>query len=403
MLIVTIIYPIKDKERKIKIFNPNFVKKNKKYCKFIYKNKILPLQTELIANDKNIDKIKIKLVCFCKNIEILNLINGCESFNKLYKYEKDKNGNDNIKIPFYNSSLMLYANSPNEGKIKIFGEEFIKNNKNKCIIIYKNKIYPLKEYFYLSDTEKEKFLEILIIEIDNISDKSYMFHNCDLLIAFLLIENNFDNLDNSNTNNINEILKKDKNNSNSLNEQKSSNEKNPFLNLYAHNSQTMNIYSSSLSEYIKKKSSLNDIIKMISLLKNISSLKSLKDITKWDMYNITNMSYMFSGCSILISLPDISKWNISNVTNMSYLFNECCSLVSLPDISNWNTNNVIDMSYLFSECKSLKSLPDISKWDTNKVKNMNGIFENCIDLINIPEISKWNISNLEEINKMFNG
>ena len=388
MLIVTIIYPIKDNERKIKIFNPNFVKKNKKYCKFIYKNKILPLQTELIINDKNLDKIKIKLVCFCKNIEILNLINGCESFNKVYKYEKDKNGNDNIKIPFYNSSLMLYANSPNEGIIKIFGEEFIKNNKNKCIIIYKNKIYPLKEYFYLSDTEKEKFLEILIIEIDNISDKSYMFHNCDLLIAFLLIENNFDNLDNSNTNNTNEIPKKDKNNSKSLNEQNSSNEKNPFLNLYAHNSQAMNIYSSSLSGYIKKKSSLNDIIKMNSLLKNFLSLKSLKDITKWDMYNITNMSYMFSGCSILISLPDISKWDTNKVKNMNGIFENCIDLINIPEISKWNISNLEEINKMFNGCFSLISLPDLSKWNTNSLKDISYMFCDCKKIFKLPDLSK---------------
>ena len=39
MLIVTIIYPIKDNERKIKIFNPNFVKKIKNIVNLFIKIK----------------------------------------------------------------------------------------------------------------------------------------------------------------------------------------------------------------------------------------------------------------------------------------------------------------------------------------------------------------------------
>ena len=44
------------------------------------------------------------------------------------------------------------------------------------------------------------------------------------------------------------------------------------------------------------------------------------------------MSGLFSECSLLKSLPDISKWNVNNVTNMRGLFSECSLLKSLPDI-----------------------------------------------------------------------
>ena len=40
---------------------------------------------------------------------------------------------------------------------------------------------------------------------------------------------------------------------------------------------------------------------------------------------------------------------------MSELFNGCESLEELPDISKWNTYNIINMSNLFGGCKSLKS------------------------------------------------
>jgi surface protein len=71
---------------------------------------------------------------------------------------------------------------------------------------------------------------------------------------------------------------------------------------------------------------------------------------------------MFSECSSLRSLPDISRWNINNVASMSGMFDGCSSLTSLPDISKWNTDNVADMSNMFDECLNII----ISKKNKNK-------------------------------------
>ena len=60
---------------------------------------------------------------------------------------------------------------------------------------------------------------------------------------------------------------------------------------------------------------------------------------------VKDMSYMFSGCTSLKSLPDISNWNIDNVTNLSDMFSNCESLQSLPDISIWNTSKANDISF----------------------------------------------------------
>ena len=42
------------------------------------------------------------------------------------------------------------------------------------------------------------------------------------------------------------------------------------------------------------------------------------------------MGSMFSGCSSLNSLPDISKWDIKNVTNMSWMFLEANKNIVVP-------------------------------------------------------------------------
>ena len=49
----------------------------------------------------------------------------------------------------------------------------------------------------------------------------------------------------------------------------------------------------------------------------------------------------------LKALPDISKWNTFNVKDMSYMFHNCWYLTSFPNISNWKTYNVKNMSHMF--------------------------------------------------------
>ena len=113
------------------------------------------------------------------------------------------------------------------------------------------------------------------------------------------------------------------------------------------------------------------------------------DISKWDVSNVTNMSYMFKKSKFN---GDISKWDVSNVTDMSYMFE---SSEFNQDISKWNVSNVTDMSYMFS---SSKFNGDISKWDVSNVKNMNSMFASS--KFN-QDIHKWDVSNVNIMVSMF--
>ena len=44
-------------------------------------------------------------------------------------------------------------------------------------------------------------------------------------------------------------------------------------------------------------------------------------------------------------------------------FYNCFNLEDIPDVSKWDISNVNDISYLFYGCKSAKKLPNILKWD----------------------------------------
>ena len=148
---------------------------------------------------------------------------------------------------------------------------------------------------------------------------------------------------------------------------------------------------------------MENVTNISSMFSGCASLKSLPDISKWDLSTVTNMSSLFSGCTALRTLPDISKWNLENVTNISSLFKDCNALISLPDISKWNTKNITNISYLFHGCNSLKYLPEISKWDIKNISFMNYLFYGCRELVFIPDLSSWDIKNVVDLSYLFRG
>ena len=81
-----------------------------------------------------------------------------------------------------------------------------------------------------------------------------------------------------------------------------------------------------------------------------SSLKSLSDISKWELTFCIDLCELFYGCSTLISLPDISKWNIffaSGITNIDKIFDNCKNILLFPDISKWKVFEIISSKKIF--------------------------------------------------------
>ena len=160
-------------------------------------------------------------------------------------------------------------------KIKIFGEDFVKNNKNICHIIYEDEYYELSEYLELKNISN-KILEIKLIGINNVIDASYMFLGCGSLISLPDIYK-------WNTNNVTNM-------SGMFDGCKSL------------------ISLPNISEW-----NINNVTNMSCIFYGCISLISLPDISKWNTNNVTDMSEMFSWCKSLNSIPDISKWKTNNV------------------------------------------------------------------------------------------
>ena len=78
--------------------------------------------------------------------EIINKSNEKDRYlSIIYKQIKDKKEKiKNLK----ENGFKFYDKKEYEGNVlRIFGKDFVKQNKNKCKIVYGNKKYKLKEYF----------------------------------------------------------------------------------------------------------------------------------------------------------------------------------------------------------------------------------------------------------------
>jgi len=325
----------------------NYEKQNRNYQTLENINQLVNNNNEIlkiISNINNMSNIKEQLY---NTINLYNNLNNISSTNLL------------------NKMTIIYDVDNNKDEIKIFGKNFVENNKNNCYLLINNKKHELCESVKLNKNHiNEKTLEISLEETEKITNMSYMFSDCCSLKSIPDISD----WDSINVNNMNSMF---------------------------YNCNTLKSLPD-ISDWV-----ITNVTDMNSMFSKCSSLLMLPDISKWNPSNLENMSFMFHECKSLISLPNISKWNTINVTDMSYLFYNCNSLKTLPDISKWNTENVTNMYSLFYYCNALKSLPDISKWNTSKVTKMGYMFSNCISLKTLPDISKWNTNNVTDMSYMF--
>ena len=91
---------------------------------------------------------------------------------------------------------------------------------------------------------------------------------------------------------------------------------------------------------------------------------------------------------------NLSKLDTSEITDMSQLFYYS---EFNGDISNWNMSNVTDMTWMFSGAKNFNG--DIGNWDISKVTDMTRLF-NGATIFN-QDISNWDVSNVTSMNSMF--
>lgn len=142
------------------------------------------------------------------------------------------------------------------------------------------------------------------------------------------------------------------------------------------------------------KPKLDNVSTLFGMFEKCKSLKG-GNFNHWDVGNITNMAFMFSGCKKFNA--DISKWNVKNVTNMAKMFSKCHRFNS--NLSEWNVENVFNMQKMFKHCYHFNS--DLSNWNIMRVSNMFLMFYCCMDIDF--DFSRWGISKVKNTNLVFHG
>ena len=257
-----------------------------------YDNK--QINYEILYNINNIYNNK-----FIDDIDYIIKENYNNKFTKILDINEKMFSKDINKLKIY------YNFNKDKKQIKIFGKEFVENNKEKCKLYIEGKEYELMEYFDTKNIKEIKDqLEITLVGIKNITNASYMFSGREGM----------------------------------FNDEK---------------------FESLLSVPDIPKWNTINVTDMKYMFFCCSSLSSLPDISEWNTINVTDMNQMFAYCKSLLSLPDISKWNTSNVINMDFMFCDCSSLSSLPDISKWNISKVKSKSCMFSGCNKHLEIPSV--------------------------------------------
>ena len=380
MVVIIFQFKIEEKDinKKIVFFKPNLMKKIIK-SKIIYKNRMYDVRRVYMAFSKKTKKVKLKLLLLNKISNFREIINGCTLPIDYIK-------NNDYIFPESDVNLLpklTYKNDENimDDKLRIFGQDFVKENKQKYLILCKDRIFfQYKEFFprNLGIIKNANILEINVIALDIISNVSHMFEDCNTLKEIVINNNHFEKTKNlfDEYKKMHIFMKNKKKKDKLKYDAKLFKEENFLKQFY---NLGMNYISPLIHNpsFERKKAQKNEPImiifrmlyfepkspkliqyyfyKKVPIFEDISLLIYLSDITQW--------TYIFSGCSLLTSLPDISKWNTYDVNYMAGMFKDCSSLVSLPDISKWNISNVTNISYMFYKCKKLVSLPDLSKWN----------------------------------------
>lgn len=116
-----------------------------------------------------------------------------------------------------------------------------------------------------------------------------------------------------------------------------------------------------------------------------------------DLPLITNLAGTFSGCSTMTSIKRISEWNLYGVTDFNTCFSDCTNFNQ--DLSSWNMSAATNISSMFLGCTNFNQ--DLSSWNVKNVTNMASVFQNATSF-NRP-LNSWVTSNVTTMIGMFAG
>ena len=184
-----------------------------------------------------------------------------KEINKSIEYQKKENENKKITFKITDTS----------NETIIFGDEFVKENKNKLKLIIEDKKIDLCNKFLFNNIGENS---VIIIEEIPITSMNKMFYNCEKLIS---IDNMWD-----------------------------------LKNITDTSEMFYNCTSLKKIENLKNWD-MGNVKNVSQMFYGCKNLQSIQDIENWDMKNVNNIEDIFTNCgfddNIIKDL--LKKWNLS--------------------------------------------------------------------------------------------
>lgn len=147
---------------------------------------------------------------------------------------------------------------------------------------------------------------------------------------------------------------------------------------------------------------VSNVTSFEQLFKNCKNLTDVSGLKYWDVSNVKTMEEAFNGCNELSDISALSTWNVGKVTSFRVMFGETAlTSDSLKALKDWDVRNVKDMSSLFYNCTHLTDVDALSSWNVGNVTSMAGMFDSCSNLNNADGMKDWNMSNVTSMHEMF--
>ena len=119
----------------------------------------------------------------------------------------------------------------------------------------------------------------------------------------------------------------------------------------------------------------------------------LRNISEWDVSNVTNMSSLFEEAN-QFNQP-LNEWDVSKVTSMRNMFFNA-KMFNQP-LDKWDISKVTDMGNMFTFAGKFNQ--PLNDWKVSNVTNMRAMFDGA-SIFNQP-LNKWNVSNVTNMEGMF--
>jgi len=256
------------------------------------------------------------------------------------QFENDQNkGNKNKKF-----KLKYIVESNLE--IRIFGEKFVNNNKDKCHLIIYNNDCELKEKYNFKEKGEQTITLVIDEEIVNFEGMFCLYKG----IFPLTDASSLQDLDTSEAINLSSMF--------------------CCCNRIADFSfvQNWDVSKCENFEYIF----INCSFSNVNFLSNWNTMKAI------------SLRGVFERCCKLSDITGIKNWNVKNSKYFSYMFYYCENLIDVNAIQYWNMTNALEIDYMFCYCKKLNNMDSLYKWKLNSKVDKTNVVSSCSNLKNIP-------------------